>query len=276
MLHAGTSAILRLIPCVILILWLLPASNAQAGISTSSVILQVIALCDTCQVLILGETHQKPESPVLFVDLVTHLIAKGERVLVGLEVSADQQDALDAVLEGKRTPEGIAHPIIDSPTFQNLLVELSELYRTHGPFITLAAIDARDHERVRDAAMAKHIRTYLASGQFGRVVVLVGNLHAIRKMHWTEDAGRKTPSLAERLAEAGVQVTSVMQDLDAECGGRLRYPTFYPVRDRKGLAAVRRQVDKMKHHPAMDMRQAADGVVVWQCREETVEAEAGR
>jgi hypothetical protein len=188
---------------------------------------------------------------VLFIDLVTQLIAKGERVLVGLEVSADQQDALDAVMVGNRTPEGIAHPIIDSPAFQNLLVELSALYQTQGQFITVAAIDARDHERVRDAAMAKHIRTHFATGPFDRIVVLVGNLHTIRKMHWTEDAGRQALFLAERLVEAGVQVTSVMQDLDAECGG-LKHPTFYPVRDRKGLAAVRRQVDKMKHHAGMD------------------------
>ena len=104
MLHAGTSIILRLTPCVILILWLLPASNVQAGISTPGTTSQVIALCDTCQVLVLGETHQKPESPVLFIDIVTHLIAKGERVLVGLEVSATQQDALYAVMEGKQTP----------------------------------------------------------------------------------------------------------------------------------------------------------------------------
>jgi hypothetical protein len=84
-----------------------------------------------------------------------------------------------------------------------------------------------------------------------------------------------TPFLAERLVDAGVQVTSVMQDLDAECGG-LKHPTFYSVKDRKGLAAVRRQVDKMKHYPEMDMRQAADGVVVWQYREETVETEVER
>jgi hypothetical protein len=60
-------------------------------------------------------------------------------------------------MEGKQTPDGIAHPIIDSPAFQNMLVELSVLNRTHGPFITIVAIDARDHERVRDAAMARHI-----------------------------------------------------------------------------------------------------------------------
>jgi hypothetical protein len=99
--------------------------------------------------------------------------------------------------------------------------------------------------------------------------------HAIRKVQWTEDAGRQTPPLAERFVEAGVQVTSVMQDFDAECGG-LRHPTFYPISDRNRLAAVRRQVDKMKHHPAMDMRQAVDGVVMWQCHAETVEAEAGQ
>jgi len=274
-LHAGTPAIFRLIPCFLLILLLLPISNAQAGISTPSVALQVIALCNTCQVLILGETHQKTESPVLFIDLVTQLITKGERVLVGLEVSATQQDVLDAVMTGQRSPEGITHPIIDSPSFQNLLVELSELYCAHGQFITIAAIDARNRGRVRDAAMARHIRTHLATGQFDRIVVLVGNLHTIRKMHWTEDAGSNAPFLAERLVDAGVQVTSVMQDLDTKCGG-LKHPTFYTVRDAKGLEAVRRQLGTIKHHPAMDMRQAADSVVVWQCREETVDAEAGR
>jgi hypothetical protein len=250
--------------------WGSPAHPELAPITTA-----ILTPCGNCQVLVLGETHQKPESPVLFIDLVTHLIAKGERVLVGLEVSADQQDALDAVMVGNRTPEGIAHPIIDSPAFQNLLVELSALYQTQGAFITIAAIDARDHERVRDAAMARHIRTHLASGPFDRIVVLVGNLHTIRKMHWAEDAGSQTPFLAERLVEAGVQVTSVMQDLDAACGG-FRHPTFYPVSDRKGLAAIHRQVDKMKHHPAMDMRQAADGAVVWQCHAETVETGARR
>jgi hypothetical protein len=94
-------------------------------------------------------------------------------------------------------------------------------------------------------------------------------------MHRTEDAGSQAPFLAERLVDAGVQVTSVMQDLDTECGG-LKHPTFYPVSDRKGLAAVRRQVGKMKHYLAMDKRQAADGAVVWQCHEEMVEAKVGR
>jgi hypothetical protein len=267
--------LVRMLCCLIFFLLPLRSWGSPAHPELAPVTTDILTLCGDCQVLILGETHQKPESPVLFIDLMTHLIAKGERVLVGLEVSADQQDALDAVLVGNRTPEGIAHPIIDSPAFQNMLVELSMLNRIHGSFITLAAIDALDSERIRDAAMARYIRTHLASGQFDRVVVLVGNLHTIRKMHWTEDAGRKAPFLAERLVDAGVRVTSVMQDLDAACGG-LRHPTFYLVSDRKGLAAVRRQVDTIKHHPAMDMRQAADGVVVWQCHAETVDAEAGR
>jgi hypothetical protein len=267
--------LVRMLCCFIFFLmplstWGSPAHPELAPITTA-----ILTLCGDCQVLVLGETHQKLESPVLFIDLVTHLIAQGERVLVGLEILADQQDALDAVLVGNRTPEGIAHPIIDSPAFQNMLVELSALSRTHEQLVTIAANDARDHERVRDAAMATHIRTHLASGQLDRTVVLVGNLHTIRKIHWAEDAGSQTPFLAERLVEAGVHITSVMQDLDTACGG-LKHPTFYPVRDRNGLAAVRRQVDTIKHHPAMDMRQAADGVVVWQCHAETVDAEAER
>jgi hypothetical protein len=240
--------LVRMLCCLIFFLLPLRSWGSPAHPELAPITADILTLCGNCQVLVLGETHQKPESPVLFIDLVTHLIAKGERVLVGLEVSADQQDALDAVMVGNRTPEGIAHPIIDSPAFQKMLVDLSELNRTHGLFITLAAIDARDHERVRDATMARHIGNHLASGQFDRIVVLVGNLHTIRKMHWTEDAGSQAPFLAERLVEAGVHVTSVMQELDAECGG-LKHPTFYPMSDRNGLAAIRRQVDTIKPTP---------------------------
>ena len=127
MLNASTSAMARFTPCVILILWLFLAPNVHAHHSIASVTLQVIALCGTCQVLILGEIHRKPESPMLFTNLVRRLVRKGKRVLVGLEISVAQQDALDAVMAGTRTPAGMAHPIIDSPYFQNMLIELSWL-----------------------------------------------------------------------------------------------------------------------------------------------------
>jgi hypothetical protein len=81
--------------------------------------------------------------------------------------------------------------------------------------------------------------------------------------------------LAEQLIRAKLRVTSVMQDLDAICPSP-RQPAFFNANDSQGLAALRQSVDVVKHHPAMDMRQAADGAVVWQCRGETVEAEAGR
>ena len=197
---------------------------------------------------------------------MTQLIAQGEHILVGLEVSAAQQDALDAVMAGKRTPEGIAHPIIDSPSFQKMLSELSELYQTHGPLLTVVAIDALDSEKIRDAAMARNIRHHLASGQFERAVVLVGNLHAIRKMQWAKDAGRKMPYLAERLIDADVKVTSVMQDFDPECSHR-KDPTFCSINDRKGLEAVRRQLDAVKHQSGMDMSKVSDGIIIWECQE---------
>lgn len=114
--------LVRMFCCLIFFLMPLRSWGSPAHPELAPVTTALLTLCGNCQVLVLGETHQKPESSVLFLDLVTQLIAQGERVLVGLEVSAAQQDALDAVLVGNRTPEGIAHPIIDSPSFQNMLV----------------------------------------------------------------------------------------------------------------------------------------------------------
>ena len=246
------------------LLMLALAINVQAERAATDVTSQILSLCDACQALRIGERRQQPESRALFLGLVTRLVKRGERTLVGLDIPAARQDALDAVMAGARSPAGVAHPIIDSPAYQRLLLELSALQRAHGALVTVVAIDDLDNNTPRDEAMARHLRRYLASGEVERVVALTGNLHTIRQMQWAKEAGCQPPYLAERLIHADITVTSIMQDLDTPCQ-HLRHPVFYGAAHRLGLEAISRQLDVVNHEPRMDKRQASDGIVVWAC-----------
>jgi len=241
------------------------AINVQAERAATDVVSQILSLCGACKVLLIGERHRQPESPALFLDLATRLVKRGERTLIGLEIPAARQDALEAVMAGARSPAGVAHPIIDSPAYQHLLLELSALQRAHGALITVAAIDDLDSDITRDKAMARHLRHYLASRDVERVVALVGNLHTIRKMQWAKEAGRQAPYLAERLIDAKITVTSVMQDFGEACD-QPRRPVLYTINKPQGFEAVSRQLDVLNHHASMDKRQASDGMVIWTCR----------
>ena len=53
----------------------------------------------------------------------------------------------------------------------------------------------------------------------GKVLCLVGNLHAIKKIRW--ESGDHNPYLAERLVDEGYTVCSVFQLWDKEGGGTL-------------------------------------------------------
>lgn len=247
------------------LLMLALASNVQARGATTRVTSHILSLCGACQVLLIGERHRQPESPMLFIDLVTRLVRQGDRLVVGLEIPAAHQDALDAAMAGERTPAEIAHPLIDSSAYQHMLLELSALQRADGALVTMVAIDDLDSEMARDEVMAHHIQRHLAAGDVERVVVLVGNLHTIQRMPWPEEIGLNQPYLAERLLHADITVTSVMQDLDAACD-RLRHPVFYAAAHRQGLDAVSRQLEVVNHPPGMDMHQASDGIVIWECR----------
>jgi hypothetical protein len=147
-----------------------------------------------------------------------------------------------------------------------MLLALSQLHQAQSNRLTVVALDDLETSTHRDAALAAHLQHHLATGQYDRVVVLVGNLHAVRRMHWAEDAGQQAVYLAERLVTAGFRVTSVMQDGDAECHHQ-RQPTVYAPEEPCGLEAVQRRLQVVKSHPEMDVRKSVDGIVVWECRQ---------
>lgn len=157
-------------------------------------------------VWVIGERHRSAESHLLFFRLVRDALEAGERVLVGLEVPMDRQPQLDAVLAGRGGT--VAPVVIDCASYQDLLERLGALYRERPGSLEVRAIDAPWGSEIdRDVHMAAALQS--ARSGWDRVLVLVGNLHAVR---WAPPR-REPPTqrLAAHLARAGESVTSVLQ-----------------------------------------------------------------
>ena len=104
---------------------------------------QTLVLCDTCQVLILGESHQKVESPALYTDLVTHLLEQGERIFVGLEITFGKQQALDAVMEYRKFKRHFSASTSGTQPLRTPLCPPALLADGHPSLAAMAATPAR-------------------------------------------------------------------------------------------------------------------------------------
>lgn len=157
-------------------------------------------------VWVIGERHRVAAGHELFEALVADALHVGERVLVGLEIPADRQAALEEALAGQRGAPAPA--VIDSPSYQNLLTRLGELSQTYPGRLTVRAIDTpHGGGQNRDRHMAEMLHRWHADGQ--RVMALVGNLHALKAPLGLE--GRGGLRLAARLQAAGLEVASLLQ-----------------------------------------------------------------
>lgn len=229
---------------------------------------EVLAACDAASIVVVGERHRQAASHRFFLELVERLAARGERVSVGLEIPSDRQRELEGALRGRRSPAGVAHPIIDSTSYQELIRGLGALIGTLP--VAVYAIDApRGGSGDRDAAMAARIGA-LAAGGCDRVLVLVGNLHALKTIPWARRVRPRPEKLAELLADAGLSVASVIQSFPGDCAGGGRLPAFHPAGEAGATGAVRDLWAQLNTDPtrvASLAPLAADGVISWACGE---------
>lgn len=210
-------------------------------------------------VVILGETHHKPESPRLVADVVTAYLDAGGCLTVALEVASDQQAALDAGMRGEKPLSEVAiHPIIDHPPYREMLGRLRDL-RQAGKCLKVRAVDSpKEDPGPKDAWMAKEVHKLIASGP---VLVLVGNLHALKRIRW--ESGKDNPYLAERLARQETSVMSVLQEWESNC--TVRKGRLLGARHPRATAALQSTMDILAVHPLERSEEVVDHVLLWEC-----------
>lgn len=149
--------------------------------------------------LVIGELHGTNEAPGFAGALICLALADGETVVLALEISADDQDAIDAFLAsdgGAQARDTLlagdfwTSEVQDGRRSEAMLrlIDGARGWRSEGMPVTAEAVDfgaadfdlydAHGGETVRDRSMIRRLRA--AQAQADRVILLVGNVHARR------------------------------------------------------------------------------------------------
>jgi len=137
-------------------------------------------------IVFLGTTHKK-EAILKFVAGLIPCLHETGTTHFGLEISSDQQDKIDSFVQtGNGLDEIIVHPLIDCAKYRNLLTTTRSLDKGKRP--ALVALDLPKSmyqgEINRDEWMARSIAKIFHRNPNAKVLVMVGNLHVLKKIEW--------------------------------------------------------------------------------------------
>jgi hypothetical protein len=234
-----------------------PLTKQPNGIN--QIVFSIIESSEDSSVLILGEKHRNPESHKLTETFVKSLIHRGNKVFLGVEIPSSSQDDLERVLVGQEPLcEEFISPIVDHPVYREMLRELGML-KVNGDPLHIRAIDAPPSVKDRDGAMWSNVLVALDGGQYDRLVLLVGNIHGIKRIVWAPEVSHNRQYLAGRLIQEGVKVFTVMQ----YWADKTEQPRLISTTTPQGAALAMKVIDPVNHGAKMTGGDAADAIVVW-------------
>lgn len=228
-------------------------SSVYDGLAT-----QIIDVCQEKQLVVLGENHQQKNSTKLLVSLVRKFSSQNKKIFVGLEIPRDRQVPFENALHNQHPiPDGIIPFIIDHPDYHTMLYELQQLN------VDIKAIDATEDENNREQAMFDFLSHVIAFAKYDKILVLVGNLHAIKNVKWHPDTGHAESDdqfFTGRLIQDGTKICSVVQDFTLHGTDN---PMVLTTDSFEGAAAAMRTIKAVYHKDNMIGKDVADAVVVW-------------
>lgn len=211
-------------------------------------------------IVIIGESHQRPESPQLIKNLVDETIKRHGCLTVGLEIDRDQQDVIDEVVKGRAAISAIEIPFaIDHQGMRTLIEHLIKL-KSLTPCVDIEAIDA---DQDRDENMANRLAEFSHDRP---ILVLLGGLHTLKKVDWMVASGE--PAVTEILVKRGFHVKSYPQRwLPEKCGKEQgRASRYVSADDPEALPILNESLMSLINaRPHRSAKGVVDGFVVWEC-----------
>ena len=144
------------------------------------------------QLVLLGELHGTRETPYLVGQVIQHLVAQGETLVLALEIARQEQADVDRYLDSSgdaqaraqllsaRHWQDASHDGRDSQSMLQLIERVRVMRKAHAP-VQLVLVDDLEGFRSggnRDELMARHLRAAIARNPGARMLYLAGNLHA--------------------------------------------------------------------------------------------------
>ncbi len=218
------------------------------------------------EVVIVGETHRRPEATQFVADTVAEYLQDGKCFIVGLEIPSHQQPVLERAFKRKWSLRSVSissiplSSLIDHPGYRKMLASFRDQIR-QGKCLKVRAIDAPSMVPVdRDEWMEKQILELMDGTP---ILVLVGNFHAMKEVKWNSDP-LGGPSLAKRLVNRGIRLASILQYWEKkECD--LRSEKLISTKEPESSKYVKQIMDVIQAETLDKTSAAADAVVFWRC-----------
>jgi hypothetical protein len=146
----------------------------------------VIEKLKSYDIVFLGTRHKKEAILKFVAGLIPHLHEAGTTHL-GLEICSDQQDNIDSFLQ---TGNGLSnielHPQIDCAKYRNLFTTIRSLDKSERPALVALDLPKSMYQREinRNRWMARSIVKIFRRNSNAKVLVVVGNLHVLKKIEW--------------------------------------------------------------------------------------------
>jgi serine/threonine protein kinase len=163
----------------------------------------VIEKLKSHDIVLLGTRHKQP-AILNFISEIITVLHDSRVTYIGLEIESDQQHKIDKFI---KTGAGLSdiqiHSQIDCPAYRDLLKVLMSLDPDKRP--TPIAIDlpkSKYREPIsRDEWMAESIEKIFKKNQNAKILVVVGDLHILKKLDWQDHVPNAHRSIREYLSE---------------------------------------------------------------------------
>ncbi len=178
----------------------------------------VIERLKSHDIVFLGTTHKREAILKFVADLIPRLYEAGITHL-GLEICSDQQGKIDSFLQtGNGLDEIKVHPLIDCAEYRNLLSTTRSLDKGKRPAPVALDLPKSMYkgEINRDEWMARSIAKIFHRNPNAKVLVVVGNLHVMKKIQWEDHVKNPHGFIRSYLNEliSSYQMFSIGQCID--------------------------------------------------------------
>lgn len=136
----------------------------------------------------LGTTHRRQPILKFLSDLIPHL-HEAEVTHLGLEICSDQQDRINSFLQTGSGLENIAlHFQIECPEYRNIFTTIRGLGQAKRPAVLALDLPKSMYqgEINRDEWMAGCIARIFHRNPNAKILVVIGNLHVLKKIEWKD------------------------------------------------------------------------------------------
>lgn len=216
-----------------LIFILISGSTSNAGEYNTDPRAYILSKFKTHDLVFLGEIHKRPPIINFISGLIPELHGVGVTQIC-LEIPSDQQDKIDHFI---RAGEGLSRievsPQIDCPEYRQLFVTMRNL--PSGENINPVAIDlpySKFKEDIsRNEYMAQAITELYKKNPGKKTLVVLGNLHVLKKLDLEEHVISKYKAIGEYLSKMfpGIRMFFIGQVIDSNSKECDFTKTFAPI-----------------------------------------------